>query len=158
MPWDGAFFGKLRQRALHAFFVLRRPMTLGVRALVLDSENRVFLVRHGYLPGWHLPGGGVDPGETCGEALERELKEETNIELAGAPTLWGIFFNRRASKRDHVIVYVVWAFRLGAPRPPDWEICESGFFPHDALPEGATPATRRRLAEVLGGARISPEW
>jgi ADP-ribose pyrophosphatase YjhB (NUDIX family) len=143
---------------MHAFFVLRRPMTLGVRALVLDGENRVLLVRHGYVPGWHLPGGGVDPGETCREALERELAEETNIALAGEPQLFGVFFNRQASRRDHVALYVVREFRQGPPRAPDWEIRESGFFNLDALPEGATPATRRRLAEVVRGAAPSSDW
>ena len=44
-------------------------MTLGVRAVVLDGENRVFLVKHCYVSGWHLPGGGVEVGESFLDAL-----------------------------------------------------------------------------------------
>jgi ADP-ribose pyrophosphatase YjhB (NUDIX family) len=154
----GALIGRVRGRAMHAFFTLRRPMTLGARAVVLDGEGRVFLVRHGYLPGWHLPGGGVEPGETCLAALARELAEEGAITLTAPPQLWGVFFNRQASRRDHVVIYVVRAFTRGTQRPPDWEIREAGFFPPDALPEGASGATRRRLAEVLDGAPASQDW
>jgi len=51
-------------------------MTLGVRAIVFDEQkNSVFLVKHTYVPGWQLPGGGVDSGETFGQALEKELRE-----------------------------------------------------------------------------------
>jgi ADP-ribose pyrophosphatase YjhB (NUDIX family) len=153
-----ALIRKIRQRAMHAFFVLRRPMTLGVRALALDPDGRVLLVRHGYLPGWHLPGGGVEPGETCGAALARELAEEAQVALTGEPELAGVFFNRQASRRDHVVLYVVRAFTQGPPRPPGWEIREWRFFPAHALPEGATGATRRRIAEVLDGASVSSNW
>src|SRR5579864_85801 len=102
---------RLRLRLFHLFFLLRRPMTLGVRALVLDKEDQVLLVRHTYVPGWHLPGGGVEQGETVLDAVTRELREEGNIELEEEPRLHGIFFNKRISPRDHVAVYVVRRFR-----------------------------------------------
>ena len=133
-------------------------MTLGVRAVVLDGENRVFLVRHTYVPGWHLPGGGVETGETLVAAMAKELKEECNIVAEGPMALHGVFFNRNASPRDHVAVYVVRAFRQTAPRLPDREIAEAGFFPLDALPERTTRATRARLAEVLDGAPVPQHW
>ena len=43
---------------------LTRAKTLGVRVLVQAEAGRVLLVRHTYLDGWYLPGGGVDGGET----------------------------------------------------------------------------------------------
>ena len=145
-------------RAMHFYGRFARGVTLGVRAVVLDDEERVFLVQHSYVAGWHLPGGGVEVGETIGEAFARELKEEGNIELTGAPVLHGIYFNRRISRRDHVAVFVVRAFRQDAAPVPNHEIVAHGFFPCDALPPDTTGATRARIAEVLTGAPVSADW
>jgi ADP-ribose pyrophosphatase YjhB (NUDIX family) len=145
-------------RLAHLWFLLARPLTLGVRGLVLDETGRALLVKHGYVPGWHLPGGGVEVGETFEEALARELTEEANVVLEGPPTLHGLFFNRRVSRRDHVAVYVVRRFRVTGERAPDCEIVAARFFPVDALPPGTTRGTRSRLAEVLEGAPVSPQW
>ena len=49
-------------------------------------------------------------------------------------------------------------FHCEGVRAPDHEIAEAGFYPLAALPEGTTPATRARLAEVLDGAPVSPYW
>ncbi len=146
------------QRALHLYWWVSRGMTLGVRAAVLDGEGAVFLVRHTYVSGWHLPGGGVEWRETLRDALEKELREEANIALAGEPALFGMYLNAHASRRDHVALYVVRAFTQHGPRHADREIAEARFFPLSDLPEDTTPATRRRLAEIAGEAAISPHW
>ena len=62
-------------------------MTLGVRGLVIDKDQRILLITRTYVPGWQLPGGGVEPGETMAEALARELVEEGNIEILEPPVL-----------------------------------------------------------------------
>ncbi len=135
-----------------------RGMTLGVRGMVLDGEGRIFLVRHSYVRGWHMPGGGVEPGETLRDALAKELREEGNIELTGEPELLGMHLNRVASARDHVAVYKVTQFHQTAPRVPDREIVEAAFFPLSGLPDGTTAGTRRRIAEALDGSPRSTEW
>ncbi len=144
--------------ALHTYWRFRRGLTLGVRAAVLDADGRVFLIRHTYVPGWYLPGGGVESGETVAEALARELREEANIEATANPVLHGVFFNNRITPRDHVLIYVVRAFRVLGEKKPDHEVAASGFFPLDALPPDTTPATRRRLREITQGEPVSAHW
>jgi ADP-ribose pyrophosphatase YjhB (NUDIX family) len=145
-------------RILHWYWRLVRGLTIGVRALVIDPEGKVFLVKHSYIAGWHLPGGGVESGETVIAALGRELCEEGNIELIDPPRLFGVYFNRRASRRDHVALYVVRSFRQSAPPQPNREIIGHGFFACDELPEGTGRATRERIAEVLGGRDAAEFW
>jgi ADP-ribose pyrophosphatase YjhB (NUDIX family) len=149
---------RLILRLFHLFFLLTRPMTLGVRAIVIDAEDRVFLVRHTYIPGWHLPGGGVEAGETFVASLARELAEEGNIVMEEEPRLHGVFFNKAISRRDHVAVYLLRRFRQTGPRLPDREIAEAGFFAREALPEGVSRATLARLAEAFEGAAAGQMW
>ncbi len=62
-PGDPSWRVRFLTRFAHLYFALARGMTLGVRAACFDDAGRVFLVRHSYLPGWHLPGGGLDRNE-----------------------------------------------------------------------------------------------
>jgi 8-oxo-dGTP pyrophosphatase MutT (NUDIX family) len=143
---------------MHFYWRFSRPATLGARAVVIDGSGRVFLVKHSYVKGWHLPGGGVETGETFLHALTRELAEEGNILMTAPPRLHGIFFNSHASRRDHVALYIVREFRQDAPPQPNYEIIEHGFFAPDALPDGVTRATRARIAEVFGRAAVNELW
>jgi ADP-ribose pyrophosphatase YjhB (NUDIX family) len=146
----GQRLGRIAMPFYMAWSRFSRGMTLGVRAAVFDREDRVFLVKHTYVPGWYLPGGGVEVGETIEQALARELAEEGHIRLEGMPSLLGIYHNREASRRDHVAFFVARRFTQERPRLPDREIAEAGLFPVAALPEDVTAATRRRLDEVAG--------
>ena len=152
------FRERLKLRLLHWGFLLTRPVTLGVRAVVADADERVLLVRHGYVSGWHFPGGGVEPGETCVEAVVREVEEEAMVAIDGSPLLHGLFLNTHSSRRDHIAVYLVRTFRVLGQRAPDWEIEEARFFPRSALPDGTTVATRARLAEIFDSAPLSGRW
>jgi len=151
-------FEPLLRRIFHLYWRLARGMTLGVRAVVLDGENRVFLVKHSYVSGWHLPGGGVEVGESFLDALSRELIEEGRIALDGEPVLHGLFFNSHVSRRDHVAVYVVRRFSQDRLPEPNREIVACGFFAAAALPDGTTQGTRLRIAEVLDGKARIGTW
>jgi 8-oxo-dGTP pyrophosphatase MutT (NUDIX family) len=132
-------------------------MTLGVRGVVLNDRDEVFLVRHSYVAGWHFPGGGIEVGDTALQALAKELEEEANISPTDEPRLHGLFLNRDAP-RDHIAVYIVRQFRQSGPRLADAEIVEAAFFPLAALPEHTTRSTRDRLAEIINGGGVSAFW
>ena len=155
---ESGLLSRLATRLVTYGALASRPMTLGVRGLVVDEARRVLLVRHSYVSGFYLPGGGVEVGETLEQALARELAEEGNIVLEEPAELRGVYLNQRVSRRDHVALFVARAFRQTGPRAPDHEILEAAFFPLDALPAGATRATRARLAEIFHGAAVTPYW
>ena len=142
-------FDPLLRRLFHIYWRFARGLTLGVRAVVIDGAGRVFLIKHSYVAGWHLPGGGVEVGESLRDALRRELVEEGRIELAGEAKLHGVFFNSHVSPRDHVAVFIVRQFIQDRLPAPNHEIVACGFFDAAALPEGTTEGTRLRIREVL---------
>ncbi|NGO62596.1 NUDIX domain-containing protein [Rhizobium daejeonense] len=144
-------------RILHSYFAISRGMTLGVRAACFDEEGRIFLVRHTYVPGWYMPGGGVERRETVPQALEKELREEGNLVMTEPPQLFHVYYNSKASVRDHVMLYRA-KVRQTAPRRPDREIAESGFFDLHDLPVDTTTATLRRLAEINGEVNPADIW
>jgi ADP-ribose pyrophosphatase YjhB (NUDIX family) len=157
LPPPGPLF-RLAQKLFLFKARITRGMTLGVRAVALNAKGEIFLVRHSYLAGWHLPGGGVDPGESLEDALAKELREEGHLEMTEPPALLGMYFNRAASPRDHVAVFVVRNVRQTAPRGADYEIREAGFFAVDKLPATTTEGTRRRIREALDGVRPDGHW
>lgn len=148
----------LVRRLFHIYWRFSRPLTIGVRGVVLDGEGRVFLVKHSYVAGWYLPGGGVEKGETLLAALARELREEGNIELTASPVLHAIYFNRRSSSRDHIALYVVRSFQQPSPPRPNHEIVAHGFFAVQNLPADTSSATRERIAEVITGRTPAEIW
>jgi 8-oxo-dGTP pyrophosphatase MutT (NUDIX family) len=104
-----------------------------------------------------LPGGGVERGETIFESAKRELREEAGIIAGEEPRLHGVFLNDASFPGDHVVVLVLNRFRQEAFKP-GLEIAEARFFPADALAEGTTSGTRRRISEIIEGKEASGRW
>lgn len=126
---------------VYCFFV--RPLTLGVRVAIL-KDGQVLLVRHTYVPGWYLPGGGVKRGETLEAAARREVREEVGAEL-GNISLVGAYSNFTEWKSDHNLLFVSTDFTRIEKH--DHEIAEIRTFPLDALPDDLWPGHRQRLGE-----------
>ena len=136
---------------------IRRPLLMGVRALIV-REGAVLLICHrsGEYP-WALPGGGVERNERLAEAALREAREETGVPIR-VEQLLGMYERFGDGISNYVAVFVCTA--LGDPQPPrSIEIAEARFFPLHSLPASADAGTRRRVAEYLSGERgITRIW
>lgn len=149
-----------------------RGASLGVRIAVFDDEGRIFLVRHSYMTGWYLPGGGIERSEIPIDAVKRELAEEAKMDINKDEVhLLGVYLNEkivvpdRVVVPDYVLLYQVECWRwLGENglRPEaasdDGEIVAADFFSLDALPQDVSPATKRRLAEIQGKCAMDTLW
>jgi len=141
------------------YWKIRRPLTLGVVAIILDQEHKVLLVEHSYQTGWRMPGGGVRKGESVCAALQRELKEELGIICKPkAGDYLGTFYNPVDGKHDHVTLFLINQWSHDQSCPISFEIKRWGFFDVTQMPEYVTEGTRQRLAEFFDGAEASTWW
>jgi ADP-ribose pyrophosphatase YjhB (NUDIX family) len=132
----------------YSFFqFLVRPVTVGVR-IVLIRSGQVLLIRHSYIKGWYLPGGGLKRGETLEAAARREALEEAGANL-GQVSLMGIYSKLERVKSDHNAVFVCTDFQWEDKH--DAEVAEVKFFPLTALPEDLRAGQRRRIEEYTRG-------
>lgn len=136
----------------------RDRITLGVQGVVMDEAQRVLLVRHGYRPGWHFPGGGVEHGETLTTALARELVEETGVVLSAMPELFGLYSHFDIFPGDHIALFVVRQWKRAHIPAPNREIAEQRFFERANLPDDTAAGSRRRMAELFEGGPRSANW
>ncbi|HEX7782831.1 MAG TPA: NUDIX domain-containing protein [Sphingobium sp.] len=156
-----ALHHRLIGKAARLYYRVRRPRTLGVRAIVLDAADRIALVRHTYLDQWYLPGGGVKKGESFETALRRELKEEVALTDVAVERILGVYHSRKEGKDDHVVIFIV---RIDTSRAAQlekadlMEIAEARWFPLDTLPSALSAATARRIAEYRSGAIGLGAW
>lgn len=135
---------------------IRKPITVGVRALITDGEQVVLMRTHGSAV-WDLPGGGVKHGETLRAAAIREACEETgcHVEVNG---VLGMYLSMHNGHSDHVVVFVCCA-QTTPNVALNLEIAQARTWPIKSLPPSVPPATRRRIAEYLAGKRnIEALW
>ena len=145
---------KLFQR----YWRFSRSVTLGAQGLIFDKDNRILLIKHGYCPGWHFPGGGVEHNETINTALERELFEEVGLIIKSPPKLHGIFTNFRAFPGDHIALFIIKDWEQPTIPSPNREIIEQRFFNYNDLPDDLAKGPRNRLFEIFENQEITETW
>jgi 8-oxo-dGTP pyrophosphatase MutT (NUDIX family) len=146
------------QKVMQRTWRWTRGLTLGAQGVVLAPDNTVLLVRHGYRPGWHFPGGGVEKNETVVSALTRELEEEAGIVMTKPAELFGLYAHIPTYPGDHIALFVVRHWTQPRKPQPNHEIAEIGFFDHARLPNDTHASTRARLTEILSGAPKADTW
>jgi 8-oxo-dGTP pyrophosphatase MutT (NUDIX family) len=131
------------------------PVAFGACGAIFDAQGRVLLVRHRYMAGWQLPGGGVDRGEPPELAVLRELGEEVGL-TGGTAHFFGLYTRRCGWATNVVAVYRIAGGSIDFV--PSFEISAILFADPHAPPPGCTDATLRRLAELTGATEISSYW
>jgi 8-oxo-dGTP diphosphatase len=112
---------------------------VGVHAVIFDQENRILLVHRRDMDLWDLPGGGMDAGELPTEAVLRETKEETGLDVE----IERLFIIAVAPENVLGFTYYCRVFG-GVPTPTD-ESDEVRFFPLEQLPENLSPRKREMI-------------
>ena len=118
--------------------------TASVAAIVVNEKREVLLLDHVLRPrsGWGFPGGFLDAGEQALDAIRREVKEETGLDLENLQF-------RRVLVRGRHIEIIFSGRPVGEARVMSSEIYKLGWFDFERLPEGTTFAQKLLIGEVL---------
>lgn len=147
---------KIAQPLRRFYWWLMRPETRGVRAILVNRDGKVLLVRHKYQEGWFLPGGKISGKENDENALRRELREELGVKIISRFEKLGEYANTYEYKKDTIVVFVVRDFTQESKT--HFEIEEQRLFDPKMLPEKTSPGTRRRIEEWLGQKTTNNQW
>jgi ADP-ribose pyrophosphatase YjhB (NUDIX family) len=141
-----------------------RPDYLGVFGLLEEPRGILLVANRRVLDGkpsvvWDLPGGGVEPGETLAEALRREMREETSLDVSVHEMLL-VTEGERVRRGERVGVWRSFFFRISREkgeidisREPD--LVDHRFVPRDAMvPLLTAPYHRGFVAWLASGGRI----
>jgi len=129
-------------------WIIRRTQptfTVSVAAVILNQRREVLLLNHVLRPrsGWGLPGGFIDRGEQPADAIRREIREETGIELNDLKML-------RVRTLGRHIEILFSATTPGDPEVLSREIIELGWFTMETLPPQLNGGQKTAIESVLG--------
>ncbi|MBI5196829.1 MAG: NUDIX hydrolase [Nitrospirae bacterium] len=126
----------------------RNPF-LTVDAIIEIEDGIILIKRKNPPPGWAIPGGFVDYGETIEDAVIREAKEETGLDVR----LLRQFHTYSDPKRDprhHTVSVIFIAKADGKPKAGD-DAKEVGIFTRNSLPGELAFDHRQILEDYFSG-------
>ena len=136
MAWEDSYVGQIRKLVGHRSVIMPGP-----RAFVTNGGGRTLFIQRRGDSSWALPGGTIELGETVFEALQREVNEETGIDVISA-TLVAIYSGSKVAgvdRRQNEYQLLVFQFRVdewaGSLVTETDELVDAGFFSQDELPE-----------------------
>jgi len=115
---------------------------------IINLEGRIVLIKRKNPPfGWAIPGGFVDEGETVEEAVIREMKEETNLELKNLKQ-FHVYSDPNRDPRGHTVSVVFTADGVGKPHASD-DAKEIKLFNPDNIPDKLAFDHRKILTDYF---------
>ena len=148
-----AYVTQLRECIGHATLLLP-----AAAAIIHDEAGQVLLIRRGDGRGWSLPGGALEPGERLAEAVTREVREETGLEVEPLRIV-GIYsdpdFLHITYPHGDQVHYVSTTFECrvvgGSLQADGEESLEVAYFAPDNLPDDLVCDHARRIGDALAG-------
>ena len=123
---------------------------LAVSAVIVDAHARVLLVLRGHEPAqglWSLPGGSVEQGENMREALVREVREETGLEVSAGEEVWSATLDLAPASAYEIHTFI--AQKVSGTLDPGDDAADARYFSET---EYSALATTPRLSEALAAA------
>ncbi|HLZ58121.1 MAG TPA: NUDIX domain-containing protein [Ktedonosporobacter sp.] len=119
------------------------PFRIGVNALIFN-EGRILLAHRRDIDWWNLPGGGMEAGETVEEAIRREVREETGLEVE-VEYLVGVY----SKPQKQEVVLTLRCRIIGGSLVATEESRTCRFFSPDTLPANTLPKHRQRVEDAF---------
>jgi len=130
-------------------------LMVGSTVLVLDTQNRLLMMKRSDGGNWGVPGGAMELGETTEETARRELLEETGLEVDEL-SLFGVFsgkelYYRYPSDEEVYNVSIVYLTRVihGTIKLFDGEHSDFQYFELTKLPENISPPILPILRKLM---------
>lgn len=128
-----------------------QPLILSGAAGAIVKDGKILLVRHHALKQWQVPGGLQELGETIQQTIEREVKEELNLNLTAGPLInvlshpkWNIQFPN-GDIIQQLGFFFLMEGEISEIHLQSSEVLEYGFFTPDEIPDDTLECCKQKV-------------